>query len=88
MQVDLEEAMGTASQETQLDTISYEEMLELIRKLSPAYRTVFNLYAVEGFKHEEIAAKLGISVGTSKSNYAKAKRKLQEYLIMFFEVDK
>lgn len=86
--VELEEALNSSVLETQLDSITYEEMLELIRKLSPAYRTVFNLHAIEGFKHEEIAEKLGISVGTSKSNYAKARKKLQEYLNMFFEVDK
>lgn len=87
LQVELEEARNSSSQETQLDAISYQEMLELVRKLSPAYRTVFNLYAIEGYKHEEIARQLGISVGTSKSNYAKAKRKLQEYLNTFFEVN-
>lgn len=88
-QVELEEALGAESSlETQLDSITYDEMLELIRRLSPAYRTVFNLHAIEGYKHEEIAEKLGISVGTSKSNYSKARKKLQEYLYMFFEVDK
>lgn len=88
LQVELEEASGAESHETQLDLITYDEMLEVVRKLSPAYRTVFNLHAIEGYKHEEIAEKLGISVGTSKSNYAKAKKKLQEYMNMFFEVDK
>ena len=59
----------------------------MIQELSPGYRAVFNLYAIEGYKHEEIAEILGITVGTSKSNYFKAKKKLQEYLHLFFEVE-
>lgn len=55
-------------------------MLAAVRQLSPAYRLVFNLYAIEGFRHREIAEKLSISEGTSKSNYAKARLHLQQYL--------
>ena len=51
-----------------------------IEKLSPAYRTVFNLYVIEERSHKEIAAILGISEGTSKSNLAKAKMNLQRIL--------
>lgn len=68
------------------DQVSYDEMLDIIRELPPAYRTVFNLHAIEGYKHEEIATMLGISVGTSKSNYAKARVKLQVLLNRFFEI--
>jgi RNA polymerase sigma factor (sigma-70 family) len=50
-----------------------EIILEAIQKLSPAYRTVFNLYVIEEFSHKEIAEKLGISEGTSKSNLSKAR---------------
>ena len=49
-------------------------------QLSPVYRTVFNLYVMDGFKHEEIAAQLKISVGTSKSNLAKARMNIQKML--------
>jgi len=52
----------------------------LIQQLSPAYRMVFNLYVVDGFTHDEIAAQLGISVGASKSNLARAREKLRLYL--------
>ena len=52
--------------------------LESIQELSPAYRTVFNLYFVEDYSHKEIAEKLGISEGTSKSNLAKAKIRLKQ----------
>jgi len=60
--------------------ISYDEIIELIQKLSPVYRTVFNLYVIEGYKHREIAEMLEISVGTSKSNLSKAKSNLRELL--------
>lgn len=60
--------------------ITYEEIIEMVQQLSPAYRTVFNLYVIEGFKHREIAEMLDIAVGTSKSNLAKAKKNLQSIL--------
>jgi RNA polymerase sigma-70 factor (ECF subfamily) len=57
-----------------------EVALEAISKLSPAYRTVFNLYVMENYSHKEIAELLGINEGTSKSNFAKAKMNLQRIL--------
>lgn len=77
--VDLaEETLGR--DEKIIPGISYEEIIEMVQQLSPAYRTVFNLYVIEGFKHREIAEMLDIAVGTSKSNLAKAKRNLQAIL--------
>lgn len=70
----------------QLDSMSYNDLINIIRKLSPAYRAVFSLHALEGYKHEEVAEILNINVGTSKSNYARALVKLQEYLAVYFEV--
>jgi RNA polymerase sigma factor (sigma-70 family) len=67
-------------EEDALDKISYEEILTAIRFLTPGYRTVLNLFIIEGFSHEEIAKELGISVGTSKSNLAKARKQLQKIL--------
>lgn len=61
-----------------LDKISAEEILTLVSQLPPAYQMVFSLYAVEGYTHREIAEKLGISEGTSKSNYSKARAKMQK----------
>ena len=55
-------------------------IMEAVQNLSPAYRTVFNLYAVEGYSHKEIAEKLNISIGTSKSNFAKARMNLKKQL--------
>ena len=66
--------------EDALDRISYEEIIRSIQDLTPGYRTVFNLFIIEGFTHEEIAEKVGISIGTSKSNLAKARRQLQKIL--------
>jgi RNA polymerase sigma-70 factor (ECF subfamily) len=57
--------------------MSATELINLVQELSPAYRTVFNLYVIEGFSHKEIADQLNISEGTSKSNLAKARGNLQ-----------
>lgn len=87
-QLEIEAGIREIVKESQLDTLNYEDLLNLIRKLPMAYRTVFNLYAIEGYKHEEIAEMLDINVGTSKSNYHKAKKKLQDLLKIYFEVEK
>jgi RNA polymerase sigma factor (sigma-70 family) len=55
-----------------------DDVLPILQKLPPAYRMVFNLYVMEEYKHHEIAEILHISVGTSKSNLARAKQKLKE----------
>ena len=55
-------------------------IMEAVQNLSPAYRTVFSLYAIEGYSHKEIAEKLNISIGTSKSNFAKARMNLRKKL--------
>lgn len=60
--------------------LDYEDLLTMIQRLPPAYRIVFNLYAVDGFSHEEIADMTGISVSTSRSNLYKARQKLQQML--------
>lgn len=66
--------------ETILDNISYNEILNSIMELPPAYKLVFNLFAIDGYTHEEIGGMLKISVGTSKSNLFKAKRLLKTAL--------
>lgn len=58
--------------------VNAEIILSFVQKLSPAYRTVFNMYVIENYTHKEIADYLEISVGSSKSNLAKAKMKLRE----------
>jgi RNA polymerase sigma-70 factor (ECF subfamily) len=61
--------------------LMYKELISLVKKLSPAYRVVFNLHVIDGYSHHEIAEMLGISVGTSKSNLAKARIFLKKHLI-------
>jgi len=60
------------------DTLNASDILFLIEKLPYNKRLVFNLYAMEGYKHHEIAEMLGITEGTSKSQYHKAKQMLQK----------
>lgn len=60
--------------------LAHDELMALVQRLSPAYRLVFNLYAIDGFAHDEIADKLGISVGSSKSNLARARENLRNLL--------
>ncbi len=61
-----------------IDKLSAENVLQIIQSLSPQYRIVFNLYAIEGYNHREIGEMLGISEGTSKSNLSRAKLILQK----------
>jgi len=59
---------------------THEELINVIKELPTGYRIVFNLYAIEGYKHKEIAKKLEIDVNTSKSQYSRAKKQIQEKL--------
>lgn len=85
--MDLEQAKNQQVPEQIISGIAYADILTMIRKLSPAYRAVFNLYVMEGYTHAEIAEMLGISVGASKSNLSKAKRNLRVVLNEYFEED-
>jgi len=60
--------------------IGVADVVEAMQSLSPAYKTVFNLYVMEDMSHKEVAEILGISEGTSKSNLAKAKKNLKVIL--------
>jgi len=61
-----------------IDQLSEQELLRMIQSLPPGYRSVFNLYVVEGYAHKEIASMLEITEGTSKSQLARARAMLQE----------
>ena len=67
------ENVTNPSPDDALSQIGAKELMQLIQKLTPAYQMVFNLYVFEGLKHREIAERLGISEGTSKSNLADAR---------------
>ena len=64
--------------ESGLEQLTWQELVSCIQALPDGCRMVFNLYAVEGYKHHEIATLLGITEGTSKSQYFRAKALLQE----------
>ncbi len=68
-----------------LDNLAEKDIMKLIRELSPGYRTVFNLYVVEGYTHKEIGDMLKISEGTSKSQLSRAKVILQDLVKKFLE---
>jgi RNA polymerase sigma factor (sigma-70 family) len=61
-----------------LDQLAERDIIALVQNLSPGYRSVFNMYVIEGFSHKEIADMMGISEGTSKSQLARAKSILQK----------
>lgn len=62
------------------DSIFADEILALMDRLPTGYRTVFNMYVVEGYKHREIAEILGISINTSKSQLILAKKRMRELI--------
>lgn len=79
IEIDEEEDAGI------LEHVNFSDLLDMVQHLSPAYRSVFNMYIVDGYTHQEIADSLGISVGTSKSNLAKAKGNLKKMLLKKIE---
>ncbi len=66
-----------------LDSLAERDIINLIQDLSPGYRTVFNLYVIEGYSHKEIGELLNISEGTSKSQLARAKSILQKKVTQY-----
>ena len=64
-----------------LDNLSAEEIIALVAKLPTQYRTVFNLYVIDGYSHKEIGEKIGISASTSRSNLSRAKTILKENIL-------
>lgn len=62
---------------TQIQSIGYKELMGLITTLPPGFRTVFNMYAIEGYSHKEIGEMLGISETTSRTQLSRARIWLQ-----------
>lgn len=82
---DLADRLGNETEYEEDDESIYDQVpmnlvLEAVQNLSPAYQTVFNLYVMEGYSHNEISEMLDISVGTSKSNLSKARLNLRKML--------
>jgi RNA polymerase sigma-70 factor (ECF subfamily) len=80
--VDIEEYVSLETGVNSFDEEEFtaEELYRLLNGLPAGYRMVFNLYAIEGYKHKEIAEMLGIDANTSKSQYSRAKAVLREKL--------
>lgn len=81
MAVDVEKAEKEPDYKVLTDRLVEEDLITLIQGLPDGYRTVFNLYAIEGYSHKEVADNLGISVNTSKSQLSRARTLLQHRLI-------
>jgi RNA polymerase sigma factor (sigma-70 family) len=77
---EVEEDSDDSDENEEIYDITPEQIIDAMQQLTPAYRTVFNLYVYEDYTHQDIAEALGISVGTSKSNYAKAKKNMRKLL--------
>lgn len=75
-----EETFNHAIEEDVLDKLAADDLLKIIQLLPKGYRTVFNLYCIEGYSHKEISEMLGISEGTSKSQLARAKGNIKGLL--------
>ena len=81
--VDIEEAWNIGTDENVFERLGREELLHLIQELPPGYRTVFNLYAIEGYTHKEIGKMMNISAGTSKSQFSRARGILQNKITTY-----
>lgn len=78
--VDIDEVVESAQSTFDMFGLEVKDLMKLIQQLSPIYRVVFNLYAIEGFSHKEIADQLGITEGASKSQLSRARAMLREKL--------
>ncbi len=85
--VDIMEVEGELDYDQLEQSLNTEDIMALIRELPVGYKTVFNLYAIEGFNHAEIAAKLGISENTSKSQLSRARKLLQSRLAKLEDIE-
>jgi len=81
--VEIEEAHGETSENFNFENHDFKIILEAIQSLSIGYRTVFNLYVMEGYQHNEIAEMMGINESTSKSQLSRARQLLQKKLAIF-----
>jgi len=78
--VELQKGIYSNGREEIISGLHYQDLLKLVQKLSTNYRTVFNLYVIDGYNHEEIAERLNISESTSRSNLTRAKVRLRQLL--------
>ena len=79
--VDVDNMYNMKSEETTLSGYHFQDLLKLVQELPSGCRVIFNLFAIEGYSHKEIAKLLEITEGTSKSQYARARQLLQERIV-------
>ena len=79
--LDLVDYQLPSENENVLGQLSVNDLLKIIQQMPPGFRTVFNMYAIEGYTHQEIADQLNISINTSKSQYSRARVYLQKIII-------
>ncbi|MBC8054545.1 MAG: RNA polymerase sigma factor [Sphingobacteriaceae bacterium] len=79
--VDIEEVYDAPQVTFDMKGLEVRDLMNLIHQLSPGYKVVFNLYAIEGYSHKEIAEQLGITEGASKSQLSRARGILKEKLV-------
>ncbi len=79
--VDAEDKPINIIDENHFDDLDHQDLMQMVQSLSPGYRTIFNLYVVEGYSHKEIAKMLEINEGTSKSQLARARVILQNKIL-------
>lgn len=83
-----QEVQVAANDATVVEQLSANELMTMINSLSDGYRTVFNMYAIEGYSHAEIAQLLGVSEVTSRTQFMRARKVLQSLIIKMSENEK
>lgn len=84
--VDIEHAKDVQIEVSVLEQMCAKDIMNLIHQLPNGARLIFNLYVVEGYTHQEIAEKLNINQGTSKSQFARARKLLQELVMKLYNI--
>ncbi|MGB3584936.1 MAG: RNA polymerase sigma factor [Tunicatimonas sp.] len=84
--LDIEEVHHLGDEDVEIANYNYRDLLAILQSLPQGCQVIFNLYAVEGYKHKEIATMLSISEGTSKSQYARARSLIRDLITETGEV--
>ena len=84
--LDIEEVHHIGDEDVEISNYNYRDLLSILQTLPQGCQVIFNLYAIEGYKHKEIADMLNISEGTSKSQYARARSLIKDLITETGEV--
>ena len=83
----VDQHQNLAGSDNIIDDLAYADIIQCMENLPPGYRTIFNMYVVEGYKHREIAEILNISINTSKSQLILAKKRMAEWVKKKHKID-